>query len=144
DHAGSNPYQITVTISHEGAPSVTAKSTATVSDPAVVATGGFVGTARAGRVSARPTGATFTDPAGAEGVGDYGASISWGGGSATSSGSFSLSDRVSPVPGRLPYTALFRSDHAGSNPYQITVTINHEGAATATATSSATVSDPAV
>src|SRR5207248_1054028 len=75
DHPGSNPYQITVTISHEGAPTATASSTATVSDPAVVATGGFSVTATEGAASASQTVATFTDPGGAEAVGDYSASI---------------------------------------------------------------------
>jgi len=40
DHPGSNPYQVTVTISHESAPTTTVTSSATVSDPAVVASGG--------------------------------------------------------------------------------------------------------
>src|SRR5260370_24386988 len=45
DHAGSNPYTITTTISHEAAPIATATSSATVSDPAVTPTGNFVVTA---------------------------------------------------------------------------------------------------
>src|SRR5207302_1800096 len=80
DHTGSNPYQITVTLHHEAAPVATATSSATVSDPAVVATGGFVVTAAEGAVSGSQTVATFTDPGGAEAVGDYSASINWGDG----------------------------------------------------------------
>src|SRR5207237_10646397 len=75
DHAGSTPYTITVTLSHEAAPTATATSTATVADPAVVATGGFVVTATEGAASGSQTVATFTDPGGAEVVGDYAASI---------------------------------------------------------------------
>src|SRR4029077_18123513 len=144
DHPGSNPYTITVTISHEAAPTATATSTATVSDPAVVATGGFVVTASEGADSGSQTVATFTDPGGAEVVGDYSASINWGDGSAASTGVITLSGTTYTVKGSHTYAEESAADHAGSNPYQITVTISHESAPTATATSTATVSDPAV
>src|SRR4029077_19459092 len=144
DHPGSNPYTGTVTISHESAPTATATSTATVSDPAVVATGGFVVTATEGQDSGSQTVSTFTDSGGAEAVGDYSASINWGDGTAASTGTITLSGGVYTVKGSHIYAEESAADHAGSNPYTVTVTLSHESAPTATATSTATVSDPAV
>src|SRR5205807_828823 len=133
DHAGSNPYQITVTISHESAPTATASSTETHTAAVEVASNIVFGTATESTSSGLQTVATFTDPGGAEVVGDYSAITNWG--------------HRTPATTLFPYTTLFRStvqgshtyaeesaaDHAGSNPYQITVTISHESAPTATA-----------
>ena len=66
DHAGSNPYAITITLSHESTADVVVGSTAVVSDPAVTPTGGFTFTAVEGTPSATQTVATFTDPGGPE------------------------------------------------------------------------------
>src|SRR5207248_362239 len=81
EHAGSNPYAVKVTISHEAAPSAVVSTTAAVSDPAVLATAGAAISAVEGQLSASQAVATFTDPGGAEAVGDYGATIDWGDGS---------------------------------------------------------------
>src|SRR5205085_2628585 len=99
DHAGSNPYTITATLSHESAPTATAMSTATVSDPAVLATGGFTVTAVEGADSGSQVVATFTDPGGAEAVSDYSASINWGDGTTASTGIITVSGGVYTVKG---------------------------------------------
>src|SRR5207245_2154145 len=57
---GTKP--ITVTLGHDGAPTAIATSTATVSDPALVPTGGFSLSAVEGAASTSQTVATFTDP----------------------------------------------------------------------------------
>ena len=78
-------FTITTVISHEASTPQTVISTATVSDPNVIATGGFAFTAVEGAAAASQTVATFTDPGGAEpnpfdpgplSV-DYSATIDW-------------------------------------------------------------------
>src|SRR5207253_2953365 len=111
---------------------------------AVVATGGFVVTASEGSDSGSQTVATFTDPGGAEGVGDYSASINWGDGSAATSGVITVSAGVFTVKGSHTYAEESAADHAGSNPYTITVTLSHEAAAAAPAWPTRRSSDLAV
>src|SRR5207245_1364851 len=134
-YAEEGTYPITVTISHESAPTATATSTATVSDPSVVATGGFSFSATEGSLSTAQTVATFTDPGGAESLTDYSASIAWGD-SSTSPGSITYASGVFTVKGAHTY--------AEEGSYLITVTIHHDSASDATATSSASVGDASV
>jgi Ca2+-binding RTX toxin-like protein len=150
DHLGSNPYQITVTVHHESTNPQTVTSTATVSDPAVVTTGGFAFTAVEGVPSATQTVATFTDPGGAEAVGDYSALIDWGDGTAPSVGTITLAAGVYTVQGSHTFAVGlglpddFGNTFCGGDPPSyhkaITVTISHEAAPTAQATSDATIS----
>ncbi len=146
EHAGSNPYQISVTISHEAAtPDATVTSVATVANPPVVATGGFTVTATEGAASSLQTVATFTDPGGPEVVGDYAATIDWGDGTTTTSGVITEVGGTFTVQGSHTYAEESAAEHAGSNPYQITVTVHHENATPdATVTSEAHVVDPEV
>src|SRR5207249_3701252 len=88
--------------------------------------------------------ATFSDPGGAEEVGDYSTDINWGDGTTASTGTISLSGGVFTVSGAHTYAEESADDHSGSNPYTIMVTIHHESSAPQTVTSTATVSDPAV
>lgn len=151
DHPGSNPYQLTVTISHGSASNGVAHPTATVSDPAVTPTGGFTFNAVEGMPSATQTVATFTDPGGAEAVGDYSALIDWGDGS-TSTGTITLASGTYTVQGSHTYaTGLglpddFGNTFCGATPpsYQkpITVTISHEAAPAAMTASTATIALP--
>jgi Ca2+-binding RTX toxin-like protein len=143
DHAGSNPYAITVTISHGTAPDAVASSTAIVSDPAVTPTGSFVVNAVERADSGPQTVATFTDPAG-EPLTDYSAVINWGDGTAPTIGAITLSGGIYNVTGNHTYAEESAADHAASNPYAITITISHESAPDAIAHSTAVVSDPAV
>src|SRR5262249_26550226 len=102
------------------------------SDVPVVATGGFTVTAGAGDPSAVQTVATFTDPGGAEPPAGDSAPISWGDNN-TSSGTIlgPNTDGVFTVQGSHTY------GQAGS--YPITVTIHHDSAVDANATSTAQV-----
>jgi hypothetical protein len=143
DHTGSNPYDITVTIKHDTAPDAVVHSSATVSDPAVVPTAQAI-TAVEGADTGTITVATFTDPGGAEPTGDYSAVIDWGDGTPTTTGIISVSGGVFSVTGNHTYAEESATDHPGSNPYKVTVTISHETAPDAVANSTATVSDPAV
>jgi RHS repeat-associated protein len=141
DHAGSNPYAIAVNISHEGAPTVTANSTATVSDPSMNATGAALTPVEGQSFTA--TVATFTDPGGTEALSDYGATITWGDGS-TDVATITVNNGVFSVTGSHTYAEESAPDHAGSNPYAIAVTVSHDGSSAVTASSTATVSDPSV
>jgi uncharacterized repeat protein (TIGR01451 family) len=104
----------------------------TVSDPAMVASGGFTVLASEGTTSGSQTVATFTDPGGAEALADYSAAIAWGDGT-TTTGTVSVAAGVFTVQGSHTY--------ADNGSYSLTVTIHHDSAADATANSSATVAN---
>src|SRR5205814_2121032 len=110
-------------------------SAATVSDPAVNATGGFTVNAVEGSDSGSQTVATFTDPGGAEALADYSADIDWGDGNLRSG-----ERRV----GGGSCTGSGRDTYAEEGRFTIKVTIRHDAAPDATAASAATVADPAV
>src|SRR5439155_7118391 len=65
-YAEEGAYTLAVAVAHDSAPTVTVVGSATVSDPAVVATGGFRLIALEGGDSGLQTVATFTDPGGPE------------------------------------------------------------------------------
>src|SRR2546428_13208046 len=111
-----------------------ATSSASVSDPSVVATGGFSFSATEASLSTSQPVATFTDPGGAEAVANYSASVSWGD-TTTSGGSVTVSS------GTFTVNASHQYVEEGTN--TITVTLSHESAPNATATSTATPNDPA-
>src|SRR5262249_42086433 len=94
DEPGS--YTITVTLSHDTAPTATATSTATVADPALIGTGGLTISAVAGIVSDPQVVATCTDPGGPEALGHYAATIDWGDGT-TSPGLIQSSPNPAPL-----------------------------------------------
>src|SRR5205085_2435781 len=133
----------TVTLSHETSAAVVVNSTAVVSDPSVNAIGGSVVSAVEGALSSSQTVATLTDPGGAEATSDYAAMIDWGDGN-SSAGTISFSAGVFSVSGAHTYTEESAGDHAGSNPYSITVTLSHETSADVVVNSTAIVSDPSV
>ena len=88
---------------HDLAPPVTVTtSSAAVSDPAVVATGGLTVSALEGADSGSQVVATFTDPGGSEPVANYGATIAWGD-SQTSAGTITFSNGVYSVSGNHIY-----------------------------------------
>jgi hypothetical protein len=131
-------YTITAIIDHEGV-LTTVQSKATVSDPAVVATGVPVVAVEC-RTLTVPV-ATFTDPGGAEpnpsdpsgGVSDhYAASINWGDSTPASTATIAFAGGIFTVSGSHAY--------ASEGTYTITTTINHEGIITTT-TSKATIKD---
>jgi hypothetical protein len=128
-------YRVTVTIHHDAAPDAIATSTAIVTDAPVVATGGFSVNAVEGITSSPQTLATFTDPAGAEALADYSATISWGDMN-SSAGQITFAGGVFTVSGSHTYTE--------EGPYTITVTVHHDSAADVSTTSVASVSDQPV
>jgi hypothetical protein len=152
DHPGSNPYAVTVTITHESTTPQVAHSSAVVSDPAVTPAGGFTFLAVEGVPSATQTVATFTDPGSPEGVGDYSAMIDWGDGTAPSLGTITQSGTVYTVSGSHTYATglglpddfgnTFCDANAPSYHKPIIVSISHESAPLAQAVSDAKISLP--
>ena len=136
------PYTVTVILDHEGV-RTTVTTKATVSDPAVQASGVPVSAVEGKPFSSVAT-ATFTDPGGAEpnpsdpsgGIpAHYTATIDWGDKTPASSAVITFAAGTFTVSGDHTY--------GEEGPYTITTTINHEGVLT-TVQSKATVSDPAV
>jgi hypothetical protein len=136
-YAEEGNYTITVTLRDTGGANTTATSTAHVSDPTVVGTGGFSLTAVEGGDTGLQTVATFTDPAGVEAIGDYTAMIAWGD-NTTSYGTITV-NMTTHV-----YTVQASHTYAGEGAYTITVTLKHDAAPDATVTDHATIADPAV
>ena len=107
------------------------------SDPAVIAQGGYSVSASEGTLSPAQTIATFTDPGGFEPQATFSAVIDWGDGS-TSAGAV-----VFPTDGQTA-TVTGQHAYAEQGSYVVRVTLRHEGAPDATASSTTVVSDPAV
>ena len=138
---GSTP-NVTVTIHAGNSTPVTVNDTVTVSDPAVVGTGGFTVTALRGESSGLQEVATFTDPGDPTGLQnntDYKATIHWGdatGSDATSAVIVSLGGNSYEVEAQHTYTE--------SGDFGLSVTLQHAGAPSITVDSAATVTDPTV
>jgi hypothetical protein len=128
DRAGTFSVGVTLTDGNGAKSSTT--STATVTAAALTATGGFITTATAG-VSATETLATFTDANPNDGASTYTATINWGDGSATSSGTVIGTTAAFTVSGTHPY--------ASTGAYTATVTITDPDNTSATATSTINV-----
>ena len=125
-------HPVTISVNHDTAPVTAVLTPITVSDPAVVGTGGYTFTATEALPSANETVATFTDPGGAAPIGQYSASINWGD-SVVSPGTITYNtvSQVFTVSGQHTY------EQAGSLP--ISVTITHQVAPATTVTSNATI-----
>jgi phospholipase C len=134
-YAEDGSYVVTMSVQDLGGAVATVNVTALVADPAVVVAGGFTVSATEGADSGSQVVATFTDPGGAEALSDYSASIGWGDGS-TSAGTITFAGGVVTVWGDHSYVE--------DGPYTLTVTVQHDGAPAASATSAALVADPAV
>src|SRR5206468_3651344 len=80
DHTYSDEgdYTITVTIHHDAATDSVVASSASISDPAVIATGGFAISSDESASALDQVVATFVDPVGAEDLAEYSADIDWG------------------------------------------------------------------
>ncbi|HEU5425017.1 MAG TPA: hypothetical protein VFU72_15860, partial [Nitrolancea sp.] len=127
-------YSVTVTINDKGGSTTTAKSTATVADAPLTATGGFTITATEGQASASQTVATFTDADPNGTLSDYSASIDWGDGTTATAGTVSENaDGSFAVNGDHTY------GEEGS--YTVTVTISDEGGSQTVANDTASVAD---
>src|SRR5260370_1449371 len=102
-----------------------------------MATGGFIIQATEGSASAIQTLATFTDPGGAEPVGDYTATVDWGDGS-TTAGAISLG-----ADGQT-YRGVGSPKYPDQGNYPVTVTIHHGTVTDCAAGYSAAVAELAV
>jgi PKD repeat protein len=139
-------YTVTTTITHSGgtpfATTTVVTSTATVSDPAVVATGVNV-SAKEAIAFSLPV-ATFTDPGGAETIpGNYSATINWGDSSPNSAGTITGG---TPLGSKTAvFTVTGTHTYAEEGTFTITTTITHSGgtpfAVTTTTTSTAHIRD---
>jgi len=135
-YAEEGSYNFSITVSDVGGETATITGTTTVSDPAVVAVGGFTLSAVEGSTSGSQSLATFTDPGGAEALADYSADIDWGDGSSATSGSISFNAGVFTVQGQHTY--------AEDGSQAITVTIHHDTAPDVVVSSSAVVAEGAI
>lgn len=127
------PYNGIVTLNDIGGSLANANFSVAVSDPAVTATGGYTITGTEGKDSGMQTIATFTDPAGAEDVINYSATIDWGGGN-TDHGTISYANGVFTVQDSHTYA----EEGTYSN---ITVSIYHDQAPVTIVTDTAIISD---
>jgi uncharacterized repeat protein (TIGR01451 family) len=134
-------YNVTVSVTHNAlaATAPVTTDTVTVNDPSVrLDTTPLAFNATENEPSGVQPVATFTDPGGPESLSEYSATIDWGDGTPTSTGTITLAGGVFTVSGAHTYAEE-------SDPYPITVTVNHGTAAPASAvTAGATVSDPPV
>lgn len=135
-YAEEGSYPILVTLTHESTPPQTVSSSAAVSDPAVIPTGGFTVTGVEGADAGTQTVATFTDPGGPEPLADYSATVDWGDGSGPVAATISLSGSL--------FTVQADHTYGEEGTYPVQVTINHDIAPPATTTSQAVISDPSV
>jgi hypothetical protein len=123
-------YQVSLAATDKDGGTSVVTQAFTVSDPEVVVTGGYVVTATVGSNSGPQTVATFTDPGGAEAIADYAATVTWGDGS-SSPGTITLGDGAFLVTASHTY--------ATAGVYTVGVTVAHDQAPAATATSSAVI-----
>jgi hypothetical protein len=119
-HTYANPgaFNITTEITRTTS-TIEAASTATVSNPAVIGTGGFTVPAAAGVTTGSQIVATFTDPGGPESSSAYTASINWGDGTLPSVGTITFNSDTGV------YTVRGTHTYASVGPRTITVTISH-------------------
>ena len=139
-YSDEGSYTLQVTISHDQAPSAVVGGTASVADPAVIATAVDFSS-----VSARNIGpsafATFTDPApaGPEAIGDYSATIDWGDGT---SGSPDVTPGLITGPDTSGvFTVTGAHLYAVPGTYTVTITIQHDSAPATVVTTTRTVAD---
>jgi hypothetical protein len=133
-YTAAGTYTVSVTIQHGAAPPapLAVSSTATVSNPALAAVGGFTVTVAPGVPFSGQTVATFTHPSGPDAVASYAVTIDWGDGSAATAGTISgPSGGVFTVSGGHTYAAVTND--------VITVTIQHAPSPSVSVTSTAVV-----
>lgn len=140
--AGNHVYSnfgtetVSVTISHGTVPNVTVTDTAIVTDPPVVAQGGFNFTGTEGATAAAQTVATFTDQYPISPKSQYSATIYWGGLS-------SSAGTIVPA-GNQQYNVRASHLYAEEGSGAINVVIVKDNNSTVTAVSSYNIADPAV
>ncbi|HVX09559.1 MAG TPA: DUF4214 domain-containing protein [Pirellulales bacterium] len=139
-YAEEGTYTVRTSISIDGATPSFVQSLATVTDLPVVASGGFTVDATEGMPPPNQLLATFTDPAGAESVSDYSATVNWGDGRGSSATVI-----VDPnVPGQFLVEGGANHSYNTYGTYTPVVTISHDTAPDVTVTDEAIVSDASV
>jgi hypothetical protein len=133
-YAEEGNYTFTVAVQGAGA-SGSATAVASITDPAVVPLGSFTVMGTASTSFSAQTVATFTDPAGAEPLADYSAEINWGDGS-------SSAGTILPADSNGTFTVQGSHSYTSSGTQPIVVTLSHDAAANATATSTADIAAP--
>jgi len=136
NYSEEGSYQVTTTVNHEGVITTTT-STATVVDAnlagsSAATAGGTEGASNSSVLSA----ANFTDANSGAPATDFTATITWGDGGATSTGTVMGSGGSYSVAGAHTY--------AEEGSYTISISVADVGGKTATITGTATVADPAV
>ena len=130
-------YTITVSIRNDASPTTQVSSTANVSNPAVIPTGGYTITGVENSTTTIQTVATFIDPGGPRPINEYSATIDWGNG-ATSPGTITYN------PSTGVYTVSGSQFYLSDGTYPVITTIRHSGAADVMATSTASIGDTPV
>src|SRR5207244_12729665 len=119
---GASSLTVRTTITRR-ASTVSVNSTATISDPAVVQSGANLIFSAGRGVSSTGIVAKFTDPGGAIALSStptpYTATINWGDGTATSSGTITFDS------GTSVFTVLGTHNYATVSNFTITVTVHH-------------------
>ncbi len=140
-YAEEGSYSVSVTIRHDLLPSVTTPTQIiVVADQQVtgLTAANLPTAATEGTPVAAVTGiVTFTDPAGAEAVGDYTATINWG------DNTFSAGT-VMPTGGNGFRVDAPSHTYHGDGPFTLAVSVQHDALPAVTVTSNVTVTDPAV
>src|SRR5262249_55631714 len=131
-YAEEGSFPIMIKITDVGGSTASATNSAAVADPAVLATGGFTITGTETVDTGIQTVATFTDPAGAETLSNYSATIAWGDAN-TSAGTITFDS------GTQVFTVSGNHTYAEEGKLTITVTIHHDAAPDAMVTSSAEI-----
>lgn len=134
-YASYGTQTIKVTLKHDSTPSVTVSDAAIISDPAIVAQGGFTYVANEGATPANQVLASFTDPGGAKSLDHYSATIDWGDGN-SAPGTLTANGNQFSVLGAHAYA------EEGSGVIQ--VVINHDANPAVTVSSLYSIDDPAV
>jgi phosphodiesterase/alkaline phosphatase D-like protein len=135
--------KIVVSLQHEHLAVQTVTDTVTIDDPNVAVTGAAQFTSTEGNSTGSVLLATFTDPGGPEDLSDYSADINWGDGTGTfiGAGVITLNGTTFEVRGSHTYAEESAANHSASTPYQITVTVHHDGTTPQSATTAAAVAD---
>ncbi|HEV3341319.1 MAG TPA: DUF4214 domain-containing protein, partial [Pirellulales bacterium] len=128
EEGGKSPV---LTITHDSSAAVTTTASLTVSDPAVVAVPATLTAVESAAGTFNV--ATFTDPAGAEAIGNYRATIDWGDGTPTSNASIALNAGVFTASGTHTY-----AEEGAKSPV---LTITHDSAPPLTVDAMAIVAD---
>src|SRR5206468_4177725 len=132
-------YDISISVVDDGGQTATITGTATVADAALTGSSQASSAGRrVGTNSSVLSGATFTDANPGDHTADFTATITWGDGGPTSSGT------VSYDSGTGTYTVAGSHTYADEGTYNISIAVADDGGSSTTITGTATVADAAL